>query len=587
MAKSKFPIGIGGISAIIILVLGGIALFIFQGEVVDFIFGLEERIRTITDIDSELPITQDPENDPLDAFADLVSPPDTIEIPQDDLIAIFLENLGIVDIETFGVDIQVELIDSNLESDIQTSRLFVQPLDPREVIVGVSEGIDPERFFVKSDFSTQINDEGTKHHKFTGWDVVNDPSRCRSAGGFPFDCPIPVTTTTTQNCDGLREIKTCVQIIGFKNDNDDTANGSRFHGIAKNIDISDWTKEGSLTVSVDYTCSKFTNRAVYFILVQGDTKQIRDLACKEMQHVEVDISDAIGNANTVLVGIGARATNVDHFRIDLKISDITLEGNSVAKRSAIEILEQLSIVQNDQEQRILDLGFIETTLKGITFFEGDRAVVNGILETRIDDKTITTHQVTGLGISANNEIPLRIDGEDKFIFKLQEQFFSEGSFHTFKIILNDFIVIVGTGADQRTFEYHTPFPAYSLEFQVLGNLITAFDQQSRAITVPISDTTFEICGITKSDTVEEILPPEVSIIHNGFTLVTTNPSAGIVGQVGENEEFCSIIPDLPRNTILTFKIKDNFFDVNVPSTQTDYFLKCDRTSCNSNVGFSE
>jgi len=587
MAKSKFPIGIGGISAIIILIVGGIALFIFQGEVVDFIFGLEERINTITDIDSELPITQDPENDPLDAFADIVKPPDTIEIPKEDLIAIFLENLGILDIETFSVDVQVELTDSNLESDILTSRLFVQPLDPREVIVGVAEGIDPERFFVKTDFSTQTNDAGTKHHKFSGWDIVNDPSKCRTVGGFPFDCPIPVTTTTTQDCIGLREIKTCVQIIGFKNNNDDVGNGSRFHGIAKNIDISDWTKEGSLTVSVDYTCSKFTSRATYFILVQGDTKQIRDLACKEMQHVEIDISDAIGNANTVLIGVGARASNVDHFRIDLKISDVALEGNSVAKRTAIEILDQLSIVQNDQEQRILDLGFIETTLKGITFFEGERVVVNGILETRIDEKTITTHVVTGSGITVNNEIPLRIDGEDVFLFRLQEQFFAEGSFHTFNIILNDFIVIVGTGADQRTFEYHTPFPAYSLEFQVLENLVTAFDQQSRAITVPISDTTFEICGITKSDTVDEILPPVVNIIHNGFTLVTTEPRAGIVGQVGENEEFCSIIPDLPRNTILTFKINDNFYDVDVPSTQTDYFLKCDRINCNSNVGFSE
>jgi len=57
--------------------------------------------------------------------------------------------------------------------------------------------------------------------------------------------------------------------------------------------------------------------------------------------------------------------------------------------------------------------------------------------------------------------------------------------------------------------------------------------------------------------------------------------------LGENVEFCSIVTDIPRGTTITFKVKDNFYDVSTPNTQMNYFLTCDRIGCNSNIGFSE
>ncbi len=585
MAKRK-PIPFALIAIGIILAMGVVSVVIFQSQIVSFVIGLEERFKTITDLAGEtganLPQTMDDPDELLPIAERPPTPePEGFQISKDDLITIFLENLGITTVETFNILVTTDLIDANLESVIEESFLRVQPLDPTKVIIGIDEELDPERFFINTDFSTQLADNGRNHHKFSGWDVVNDFGRGAS---------IPVVITTTTNC-RVPNTGICVQVSGSKSNDDDTANGSVFHGISKVVDISDWTREGNLVVKFDYDCNKFFLRnALFKVLLTGDTSEQHILACEGGQTFEKIVSrTTTGENNGLRISMGAQARNVDKFRMDIQFNNVELTGNSVAKREAIGILETLSIVQNDQEQRILNLGFIETSLVGETLADGERVTLTGNLETRIDDKTITVHDITGSGVTVNNQIALRIEGLDSLIFKLDDQNFQGDSFHTFKIVIDDVIVNVGEGALQRTFEYHIPFVAYFLEFNVLENRITAFNQENRAIIYPVSDTTFQICGITAqvNPPLLEILPPEINIIHNGFTIATTSPTAGIIGQLGENEEFCSIVDDLPRDTTITFKVKDNFFDITTPINQMNYFLKCDRSGCNSNIGFSE
>lgn len=524
--------------------------------------------------------TEDPE--------DLIPPPTTEE-----LIDQFLRNIGAFSIETFGIESNVRLVDSNLQEQFESAFVKVQPLDPREVIVAPEDEIDPSRFFINTDFSTQLADNGRNYHKFSSWDVVNEPSGCTSSGGFSFNCPVPITVTTTQAC-RVDNTGLCVHVTGTKNDDDDVGNNSIITGLQKTIDISDWTKEGDLIFEVDYDCATPRNMQLV-ITVKGDTGQTFLLPCQSNQHFVKEVSNFVITTDELKLEFGARAVNPDKFNVNVHFNNAKLMGNSIVKREAIDLISSLSIVQNDVEQRILDLGFIELTLTGLTQNDNERVVASGTLETRIDGKTITTHQITGSGVSVMNKVPLRIDGNDNFIFELTKQFFNEDTFHTLNFILNDFVVNIGEGVEQRTFEYHTPFLAYSIEFNVKPDEIIAFNALDRVISVAKSETIFNTCGLSSGDdpvNEPEVLPPVVNIIQNGFTIATTNPEAGKVqatdpftGDKIPNTQFCSTIPNMPTGTDLTFKIGNSFLEVSVPATQKDYFVNCDRSGCTSNIGY--
>jgi len=573
----------------IVIAIGALATvttLLIQVGVIDV--GLSETPNIVPPV-AQIPIVIDDPNetDTENDNNEELGLPEGFVTTEEDILSAFLDTIGARITETFGVSAEVRLIDANLEEVIESSFLRVQPLDPRKVIIVPEGELLSLRFFINTDFSTQLADNGRNYHQFSGWDVVQDYGNGAS---------IPVAVKTTNLCSGVPNTGKCVQVIGSKNDDDKTANGSVLHGISKEIDISDWTREGDLTLTIDYSCNQnFLRNAVFYFIVKGDFTLQEQVTCSFNQKYVKEISGEIGNSNTVTVQMGTQARNVDKFRMDIIYNNVKVAGNSVIKRDAIETFQSLSIVQNDQEQRILDLGFIEIGLTGETTFDNERVVLNGKLEARIDDKTLSVHDVTGNGVTMGSQLPLRIDGQDTFIFKLDEQFFDAETFHKFDLLLNDFIVNVGEGDQQRVFEYHTPFLVYTVEFNVLPNEIVAFGVTDRAISVLKSDTTFVTCGLSSGGdplTEPEVLPPLVSIINNGFTIATTNPEAGkvevtnaVTGVLQENAEFCSVITDLPRETDLTFKIGNSFFEVSVPATQQNYFVKCVREGCTSNIGF--
>ena len=72
------------------------------------------------------------------------------------------------------------------------------------------------------------------------------------------------------------------------------------------------------------------------------------------------------------------------------------------------------------------------------------------------------------------------------------------------------------------------------------------------------------CGLTQGldSTEPEVKPPVVQVLEQGFTIITTNPDAGKFEQDDiekTNRIYCSIYPNVPRDTDLLFKIDDQFF----------------------------
>lgn len=530
----------------------------------------------------------------------IIEQPEGFTATDQDIISAFLDAIGVTQTETFGVKANTELIDANFEQQIASSFTTVQPLDPRTVIVEPDVNADELRFFINTDFSTQIADNGRNYHKFSGWDVIQDFGRSAS---------IPIVVITSSNCGGIENTGICIQVIGSKNNDDDTANGSVLHGIGKTIDISDWTGEGDIALAFDWQCNPNFRRSsnVMVVTVSGDSSLRQEIgtctgSAEKFTAIINDMVDkngnpVLGNAEEVTVQIGARVGNVDKFRADYKFNNVQIIGNSIVKRIAQEtigLIDALSIVQNDEEQRILDLGFIQTDFIGETVFPNERVLLTGDFETRINDKTISQHQLTANGITNSaGQIPIKVDGQNEFIFKVDEQFYAEDSFHKLTFIVDDLVVNVGEGAEERIFEYHIPFTAYLLEFNVRSDEIVAFNEDDLAISVLKNDSTFISCGTSAGDMTPEVLPPSVELIANSFTFAITNPDAGknaitnpITKEVQEDTEFCQTTPNLPRDTEITFKIGNQFFEVASPATQANYFVKCTPNGCSSNIGYS-
>jgi len=561
--------------------------------------GLESDIRSLSnqvdqqpaleDLLAQLPVAPDPPPTGQNVTQEIIiEQPAGFTATDQDLISAFLDAIGVTVTETFGITSQVNLIDADFENQIESSFVKIQPLDPREVILPQAPDVENIRFFINTDFSRQLADNGRNYHKFSGWDIVND---------FGGASSIPVTMTTTTNCGSIPNTGLCVQTVGSKNDDDKTANGSVLHGFTKTIDLSDWTREGNLVFNLDYNCNEFFYRGAtqMRIIVSADMSSETRFACADGHHTE-EISDLIGNSNSVTIQFGGQTNSVDKFRMDYKFNNAQVIGNSIIKRMAqetISLIDGLSIVQNNQDQTILDLGIIEVKLIGDTIFDNEKVVLTGDFETRINDATISQHQLTANGFSQANKIPIRIDGQDSFFFKLDEQFYGTDTFNKLTFIVNNMVVNLGEGDELRTFEYHIPFVAYLLEFNVRPNEIVAFNEEDLAISVLKNDSTLITCGLSAGDINPEVLPPAVNVIANGFTLTTTNPDAGkgalrdpLTGEIQKDAEFCQTVPNLPRNTEITYKIGNEFFEVFSPVTQANYFVKCTTNGCSSNIGYA-
>ena len=88
----------------------------------------------------------------------------------------------------------------------------------------------------------------------------------------------------------------------------------------------------------------------------------------------------------------------------------------------------------------------------------------------------------------------------------------------------------------------------------------------------------------------EVKPPVVQVLDQGFTIIVTRPDAGkfeIDDLEKTNRIYCSIYPNVPRDTDLLFKVNQEFFEVTSPASQKNWDVTCNRQGCTSNFGYSE
>lgn len=513
-----------------------------------------------------------------------------LEILLDDLSA---SGIGGGVTEKIAIAPKIILLDANQEQSLFETTLLVEPLDPRTTIEPEPELVEPEtviRLFIDTDFAKQTNDEGTKHHQWTGWEKRVDGNNPAMSWQF------------VRECGGIAEHNNaCLRMVAKRDcidteDNKCPAFQNGLYGFFKTVNIDDWTVERPFKVSFDYSVTGKQRNIEYLVRVNGEQFKLEPVSTG---HFEVDVTDFIRTQTTqgftgdrfLTVEMGLNPTNNDHIDGTIYFNNVVAEGPSVVKREALDLLDQLSIFATGG--RLLDFGFIQLGLDVVTAKPNEKIVLQGTMEIRLDDKTVVTKPLSSNGItsSVSNALPISIEGRPTLAFSLDDEKFTEG-FHTFKIILRDFIINVGEGQSTRTFEYHKTFVAYILEFEFNGDQFVAFDQNNQAISVFKNDSTLKTCGLTSGlDSSEpEVKPPVVQVLDQGFIIITTNPNAGKFPSDDiekSNRVYCSIYPNVPRQANLLFKINEEFFEISSPASQKNWDVTCNRVGCTSNFGYSE
>lgn len=521
-------------------------------------------------------------------FADSTQNP--LEILLDDLSAV---GIGEGVTEKFLIAPKIILLDANQEQQLFESTLIIEPLDPRTTIIIEPEFVEREtvtRFFIDDDFSRQTNIEGTKHHQWTGWEKLVQGNNPAMSWQFVRECAGIVKHNDA--CLRMFASRDCIDTDNFKC----PAFQNGFYGFFKVADISDWTLERPLKFGFDYSVQGKQRNIQYLAQINGEKFVLAPTATG---HFEVDATDILCDQtaqsvqcdNFISVGMGLNPLNNDHINGIIYFNNAFVSGPSVAKREAISLLEELTLFT--LEGKILDLGFIQVSLDGVSVNPNEKIVLQGIMEIRLDDKTVDSKRLSATGITSQNtnSISINIEGRPSLAFSLDDENFEEG-FHDFKIIIKDFTVNIGEGSDTRTFEYHKTFVVYILEFVFNGDQFVAFGEDSIAISVFKNDSTLKTCGLTQGldSTEPEVKPPVVQVLEQGFTIITTNPDAGKFPEddTGKtNRIYCSIYPNMPRDSNLLFKVNQEFFEVTSPASQKNWDVTCNRQGCTSNFGYSE
>ena len=520
-------------------------------------------------------------------FADSLQNP--LEILLDDLSAV---GIGEGVTEKFAIAPKVILVDANQEQTLFETTLIIEPLDPRTTVIIEPELVEAEsvvRFFIDDDFSSQLNNAGTNHHQWTGWEKAVQGNHPAPSWQFTRDC-----AGIVEHNDG------CLKMTAFRDCIDSEDNKCPdftrgFFGFFKIKDISDWTQERPFKVGFDYSVEGKQRNIQYLARVNG---QVFELPAVATGHFEVDVTDILCTETAQSIQcddllnfqFGLNPTNSDHVDGTITFNNAFASGPSVVKRDAIDLLDQLTLFARGG---IIDFGFIQISLDGISVNPNEKVVLQGNMEIRLDDVTVSTKRLSATGNTSidKNSIPINIEGRPSLAFSLDDEDFTEG-FHDFKIILRDFTVNLGEGTDTRTFEYHKTFVAYILEFNFNGDQFVAFGDENIAISVFKNDSTLKTCGITlgMDSTEPEVKPPVVQVLEEGFTIITTNPDAGKFADddIGKtNRVYCSIYPNIPRDSNLLFKINQEFFEVASPASQKNWDVTCNREGCTSNFGYSE
>ncbi len=577
--------------------VGIIIAVIFSIVAVVLFVPFDDIIITTTQEDLENINLEVPDADKLGQNSILQGSKELFEDSLQNPLEILLDDLSAVGIgegvtEKFAIAPKIILVDANQEQTLFETTLIIEPLDPRTTIIIEPELVEKEsvvRFYIDDDFSSQLNNEGTRHHQWTGWEKAVQGNHPAPSWQFTRDCAGIVEHNN--GCLRMTAHRDCIDTMNFKC----PAFTRGFFGFFKIRDISDWTQQRPFKVGFDYSVEGKQRNIQYLARING---QVFELPAVATGHFEVDVTDilctetaqSIQCDNLLNFQFGLNPTNSDHVDGQITFNNAFASGPSVVKREAIDLLDQLTLFTRGG---IIDFGFIQVSLEGISVNPNEKVVMQGIMEIRLDDVTVDTKRLSATGSTSidRNSISINIEGRPTLAFSLDDEDFTEG-FHDFKIILRDFTINLGEGSDTRTFEYHKTFVAYILEFNFNGDQFAAIGENNIVISVFKNDSTLKTCGITlgMDNTEPEVKPPVVQVLEQGFTIITTNPDAGKSADddIGKtNRIYCSIYPNLPRDSNLLFKINQDFFEVASPASQKNWDVTCNRDGCTSNFGYSE
>jgi len=590
MARKKPSMKATNIGIIIVAGLAVVGVLLFVPLEGFFIVTSPENLENIN--------IEVPDADKLGQNSILEGAPELFADSTQDPLEILLDELSVNGIgdgvtEKLIIAPKIILLDANQAQTLFETTLLVEPVDPRTTVEPPPLLVEPEtvvRKFIDTDFATQTTDDGKNHHQWTGWEKVVQGNNPAMSWQF------------VRECGGIVEHNdACIRIVA-KRDCEDTdtfkcpAFTNGFYGFSKVVDISDWTVEGPFKVEFDYSVTGKQRNIEYLARING---QQFTLDPSSTGRFEKDVTEFIRTTTPngfrgddfLVVEMGLNPRNNDHIDGTIYFNNVVAEGPSVIKREALGVLEQLTLFATGGE--LLDFGFIQVGLDAVTVNPNEKITLQGFMEVRLDDKTVVTKPLSASGFTSpvTNSIKLSIEGKPNLSFTLGDEEFTDG-FHTFKIILRDFTVNLGEGEKTRTFEFYKTFVAYILEFSFDGDQFVAFDVDSQAVSVFKNDSTLKTCGLTSGldSTEPEVKPPVVQVLEQGFTIITTNPSAGIFPQdelEKSNRVFCSIYPNMPRDANLLFKVNQEFFEVTSPASQKNWDVTCNREGCTSNFGYTE
>jgi len=267
----------------------------------------------------------------------------------------------------------------------------------------------------------------------------------------------------------------------------------------------------------------------------------------------------------------------------------------------------------DEQNRLLDLGTIQTSFLAITANTEKSFTLDGTVKFYLDDTLITTKRIYGSDTNTqNHELALvdslpntSFDRPKAFTFTLSDEGrdWQDESEHIYRVVLTQINAQVDSDNDFKSFSWTGENVVYDLKVKVDEAKKVILDENNSAIQIFKNNNTLQLCGKGSSHEVpyagvirHYADPPDV-IIRNldGDILLDvkffpneTNPQFSgkhAYGQLWGASSCSEVFTGIPRGADLTIELnfgqymayQDKIFNFQTPTSQKNYFINADFT----------
>src|SRR5579872_6759239 len=180
------------------------------------------------------------------------------------------------------------------------------------------------------------------------------------------------------------------------------------------------------------------------------------------------------------------------------INTVSIVTDSDGKR-----YDQVSSFLNLQPQTLigpngifLDKGSIQSQVFAVGS-NNQQMIVSGLLSVYLDKTLVAQKHITGQGVTANNNLPLLLDGDPALNFTFADEgtyTWINGSKHSYSIYISNVQATVGSGTNAKIYNYYGQFLAYVINMQVDNSKIVESSIYGNQVSVPKADDTVEVRG---------------------------------------------------------------------------------------------